>query len=199
MTAALRAQPADAGRGARARVAEAECKRYEDHRGGSRACAGQRSLASRRRSSWSATTTRTPGRDALGERAIELGWPAAAVAVVDGDLARAGASIDGRLGLKELVARSGRLVLARHGRRSPRSPIARRSQLQARPIAYFRRLALRASARAASSAAVIACCSLMSRAIVDAAVIAPRSSLIGETVNDTGTRDPSLRTRTDSK
>jgi excisionase family DNA binding protein len=44
---------------------------------------------------------------ALRERAIELGWPAAAVAVVDGDLGRSGASSDGRLGFRELVAEVG--------------------------------------------------------------------------------------------
>jgi excisionase family DNA binding protein len=44
---------------------------------------------------------------ALRERAIELGWPAAAVAVVDEDLGRSGASADGRLGFKELVAEVG--------------------------------------------------------------------------------------------
>jgi DNA invertase Pin-like site-specific DNA recombinase len=44
---------------------------------------------------------------ALRERAIELGWPAAAVAVVDGDLGRSGATSDGRLGFKELVAEVG--------------------------------------------------------------------------------------------
>jgi excisionase family DNA binding protein len=44
---------------------------------------------------------------ALRERAIELGWPAAAVAVVDDDLGRSGAAADGRLGFKELVAEVG--------------------------------------------------------------------------------------------
>ncbi|MGH3632215.1 MAG: recombinase family protein, partial [Sciscionella sp.] len=44
---------------------------------------------------------------ALRERAIELGWPAASVAVVDEDLARSGASTDGRLGFKDLVAEVG--------------------------------------------------------------------------------------------
>jgi DNA invertase Pin-like site-specific DNA recombinase len=44
---------------------------------------------------------------ALRERAIELGWPAAAVVVVDEDLGRSGASTDGRLGFKELVAEVG--------------------------------------------------------------------------------------------
>jgi DNA invertase Pin-like site-specific DNA recombinase len=44
---------------------------------------------------------------ALRERAVELGWPAASVAVVDEDLGRSGASADGRLGFKELVAEVG--------------------------------------------------------------------------------------------
>jgi excisionase family DNA binding protein len=44
---------------------------------------------------------------ALRERAIELGWLAAAVAVVDGDLGRSGASSEGRLGFRELVAEVG--------------------------------------------------------------------------------------------
>ena len=44
---------------------------------------------------------------ALRERAIELGWAAVAVAVVDDDLGRSGASSDGRLGFKELVAEVG--------------------------------------------------------------------------------------------
>jgi excisionase family DNA binding protein len=44
---------------------------------------------------------------ALRERAIELGWPAGSVAVVDEDTGRSGASSDGRLGFKELVAEVG--------------------------------------------------------------------------------------------
>jgi excisionase family DNA binding protein len=44
---------------------------------------------------------------ALRQRAIELGWPAASVSVVDEDLGRSGASTDGRLGFKELVAEVG--------------------------------------------------------------------------------------------
>ena len=44
---------------------------------------------------------------ALKERAIELGWPAGSVAVVDDDTGRSGASADGRLGFKELVAEVG--------------------------------------------------------------------------------------------
>jgi len=44
---------------------------------------------------------------ALRERAIELGWPAASVSVVDEDLGRSGASADGRLGFRELVAEVG--------------------------------------------------------------------------------------------
>src|SRR5215207_2774006 len=41
---------------------------------------------------------------ALRERAVELGWPAESVVVVDEDLGRSGASSDGRFGFKELVA-----------------------------------------------------------------------------------------------
>ena len=44
---------------------------------------------------------------ALKERAIALGWPAALVSVVDEDLGRSGASADGRLGFRELVAEVG--------------------------------------------------------------------------------------------
>ena len=44
---------------------------------------------------------------ALRERAIELGWPAASVTVVDEDLGRSGASTEGRLGFKELVVEVG--------------------------------------------------------------------------------------------
>jgi DNA invertase Pin-like site-specific DNA recombinase len=43
----------------------------------------------------------------LRERAVELGWPEARVAVVDGDLGRLGASAEGRIGFKELVAEVG--------------------------------------------------------------------------------------------
>jgi DNA invertase Pin-like site-specific DNA recombinase len=43
----------------------------------------------------------------LRERAIELGWPGALVAVVDGDLGRSGASAEGRIGFRELVAEVG--------------------------------------------------------------------------------------------
>jgi DNA invertase Pin-like site-specific DNA recombinase len=41
---------------------------------------------------------------ALRDRAIELGWPAASVVVVDEDTGRSGASTQGRAGFKELVA-----------------------------------------------------------------------------------------------
>ncbi|MCA1701443.1 MAG: recombinase family protein, partial [Actinobacteria bacterium] len=41
------------------------------------------------------------------DRAVELGWPAAAVSVVDEDTGRSGSSTDGRLGFKELVAEVG--------------------------------------------------------------------------------------------
>jgi excisionase family DNA binding protein len=44
---------------------------------------------------------------ALRERALELGWPAQAVAVVDDDQGRSGSSAEGRLGFKELVAEVG--------------------------------------------------------------------------------------------
>jgi len=43
----------------------------------------------------------------LRERAIELGWPAESIAVVDEDLARSGSTSDGRLGFKDLVAEVG--------------------------------------------------------------------------------------------
>ena len=44
---------------------------------------------------------------ALRERAIELGWPAESVLVVDEDTGRSGASMEGRIGFKELVAEVG--------------------------------------------------------------------------------------------
>ncbi|HEV2819860.1 MAG TPA: recombinase family protein [Solirubrobacteraceae bacterium] len=44
---------------------------------------------------------------ALRDRAIELGWPPGSVAVVDEDTGRSGATSDGRLGFKELVAEVG--------------------------------------------------------------------------------------------
>jgi DNA invertase Pin-like site-specific DNA recombinase len=44
---------------------------------------------------------------ALRERAVELGWPAESVAVVDEDLGRSGTSSDARIGFKELVAEVG--------------------------------------------------------------------------------------------
>jgi len=44
---------------------------------------------------------------ALRERAIELGWPAALVSVVDEDTGRSGSTTDGRIGFKELVAEVG--------------------------------------------------------------------------------------------
>src|SRR5215210_374464 len=44
---------------------------------------------------------------ALRERAVELGWPLALVAVVDEDMGRSGASSDGRFDFKELVAEVG--------------------------------------------------------------------------------------------
>jgi DNA invertase Pin-like site-specific DNA recombinase len=44
---------------------------------------------------------------ALRERAIELGWSAGSVVVVDEDMGRSGASTQGRIGFKELVAEVG--------------------------------------------------------------------------------------------
>jgi hypothetical protein len=44
---------------------------------------------------------------ALRERAIELGWPAASLVVVDEDTGRSGSSTEGRIGFKELVAEVG--------------------------------------------------------------------------------------------
>lgn len=44
---------------------------------------------------------------ALRERAVELGWPTGSVVVVDEDLGRSGASAQGRIGFKELVAEVG--------------------------------------------------------------------------------------------
>jgi excisionase family DNA binding protein len=44
---------------------------------------------------------------ALRDRAIELGWSPSAISVVDEDLGRSGASTDGRLGFKEMVAEVG--------------------------------------------------------------------------------------------
>jgi DNA invertase Pin-like site-specific DNA recombinase len=44
---------------------------------------------------------------ALRQRAVELGWPESAVSVVDEDTGRSGASREGRMGFKELVAEVG--------------------------------------------------------------------------------------------
>jgi DNA invertase Pin-like site-specific DNA recombinase len=44
---------------------------------------------------------------ALRDRALELGWPAESVAVVDDDMGRSGATSEGRLGFSELVAEVG--------------------------------------------------------------------------------------------
>jgi DNA invertase Pin-like site-specific DNA recombinase len=44
---------------------------------------------------------------ALKERAVELGWPAESVVVVDGDTGRSGATSEGRVGFKELVVEVG--------------------------------------------------------------------------------------------
>ncbi len=62
---------------------------------------------------------------ALRERAVALGWPRAAISVVDEDTGRSGASTDGRLGFQELVAEVGLghvgLVLALETSRLARS------------------------------------------------------------------------------
>ena len=44
---------------------------------------------------------------ALSERAVELGWPAESVVVVDEDMGRSGATSAGRVGFKELVVEVG--------------------------------------------------------------------------------------------
>src|SRR4051812_26995499 len=44
---------------------------------------------------------------ALRERAVELGWPASSVVIVDEDTGRSGATSAGRIGFKELVAEVG--------------------------------------------------------------------------------------------
>src|SRR5436189_6358801 len=44
---------------------------------------------------------------ALRERAVELGWPADSVVVVDEDTGRSGRTSEGRIGFKELVAEVG--------------------------------------------------------------------------------------------
>src|SRR3954454_25222473 len=62
---------------------------------------------------------------ALRERAVELGWPPGSVVVVDEDLDCSGASSDGWVGFKELVAEVGlghvRLILAMESSRLARS------------------------------------------------------------------------------
>ena len=63
--------------------------------------------ASRRSGRSSATRSRAARQYALRERAVELGWPAESVAVVDEDIGRSGATSDGRLGFNELVAEVG--------------------------------------------------------------------------------------------
>src|SRR4051812_7851816 len=64
---------------------------------------------------------------ALRERAVELGWPPESVVVVDEDMGRSGATSDGRLGFKELVAEVGLghvgLVLALETSRLARSSV----------------------------------------------------------------------------
>ncbi len=49
-------------------------------------------------------TESTARQYALRERAVELGWPAGSVGVVDEDTGRSGGTTDGRIGFKELVA-----------------------------------------------------------------------------------------------
>jgi DNA invertase Pin-like site-specific DNA recombinase/transposase len=49
-------------------------------------------------------TESTARQYALRERAVALGWPTASVSVVDEDTGRSGATTNGRLGFKELVA-----------------------------------------------------------------------------------------------
>jgi excisionase family DNA binding protein len=44
---------------------------------------------------------------ALTERAVQLGWPAGSVTVVDEDTGRSGSTVEGRIGFKELVAEVG--------------------------------------------------------------------------------------------
>jgi DNA invertase Pin-like site-specific DNA recombinase len=44
---------------------------------------------------------------ALRERALALGWPEDSIAVLDEDTGRSGASTDGRIAFKELVAEVG--------------------------------------------------------------------------------------------
>ena len=70
---------------------------------------------------------------ALRARAVEHGWPAEAVTVVDEDTGRSGSSTDGRLGFKELVAEVGLghvgIVLAL----DPRAELAHRPAIQGRP------------------------------------------------------------------
>jgi DNA invertase Pin-like site-specific DNA recombinase len=64
---------------------------------------------------------------ALRERAVALGWPPAAISVVDEDTGRSGASTDGRVGFQELVAEVGLghvgLVLALETSRLARSSV----------------------------------------------------------------------------
>ena len=44
---------------------------------------------------------------ALVERAFQFGWPREAIIVIDDDLGRSGATIEGRLGFQRLVAEVG--------------------------------------------------------------------------------------------
>lgn len=78
----------------RAKITEAHRRRRADVR--------QSTLAQVERNTESAAR-----QYALRDRAVELGWPPEAVAVVDEDTGRSGASAAGRLGFKELVAEVG--------------------------------------------------------------------------------------------
>ena len=55
---------------------------------------------SRRSGRWNATWSQQRASTRLKERAVELGWPLASVAVVDEDMGRSGASSDGRFGVQ---------------------------------------------------------------------------------------------------
>ena len=49
-------------------------------------------------------TESTDRQYALAERAVALGWPSEAVVVIDEDLGRSGASVEGRTGFQRLLA-----------------------------------------------------------------------------------------------
>ncbi len=54
-----------------------------------------------------ANTESSERQYALRDRALELGWPAESISIVDEDTGRSGSSAQGRLGFKELVAEVG--------------------------------------------------------------------------------------------